>query len=851
LFRKFIAFAAVLTVSGAAAAFAAGASAQGSSQDSGHLRAAHPSALVLSTPTALAAAIEARADKTSFAELERFGDEALRLDGRERLNRLHHVAWIFLNQSEFGKFEHWNGVLRLQAQRTKDSRYVTIARVDELFRRFSDGDSAVTVEIAHIAANEPDWFARTHAMSVYAQTLSNQEQSGDALKILADAQTLVPENDRWARASLANIWESRGLVLMGLSDLQGSTAAFAKVDFEYSDGAYPRPDYDDIYNMSDMAVKLGDQATARQLAAIHHRLSMRADLPNLKSWDIHLCSTVAEGFGTPAEVMDCLRPLDAELTNAQFLATTLLPQRAIAEARLGRIAEAETDLARLRKLKASNAFGPASFAREPQIEAELLLARGHPAEAFAKLREFDQVKAVRTAKRFNGGVRQITAQLMGQLDTQHRNMALQADVIRGQEWFAAIAAMFVLLAGAALVWQRHAAKNLKLAREKAETANRTKSEFLANMSHEIRTPLNGVVGVADLLALSDLPPREKEMVELVRSSGKSLERLLSDVLDLARVEAGQLTIEAAPFHVGELARAVAALSRLKADETGLALECSVSPEAERWVSGDATRVRQIITNLVSNAVKFTARGKVSIHVTAPTPGRLRFEVADTGLGFDAAEKERLFRRFQQADGSITRRFGGSGLGLAISRQLAELMDGEFDCESTPNVGSRFWFEAPFAPAEAPGARTDLNASRENVADRPLRVLLADDHPTNQIVVRMMLDQFGIETVTVDNGAEALHAMEQDRFDVVLMDMQMPVMDGLQATREIRRREASGHPRTPVIMLSANALTEHQEASRAAGADLHLSKPITVADLSNALETVLATAGADSDVEAAA
>jgi CheY-like chemotaxis protein len=336
------------------------------------------------------------------------------------------------------------------------------------------------------------------------------------------------------------------------------------------------------------------------------------------------------------------------------------------------------------------------------------------------------------------------------------------------------------------------------------------------------------------------------MVEIIRNSGQSLERLLSDVLDLARVEAGQLTVESAPFNAGDLVRSVAGLARLRADEKSLALRVEIAPELEGWFLGDATRVRQILTNLVSNAVKFTAAGSVTIDAQSTGDGRLQFSVLDTGVGFDGEAKSRLFARFQQADGSITRRFGGSGLGLAISRQLASLMGGELDCESEPGHGSRFWFAAPFERAAAPLGLDETADAMALSPERVVRVLVADDHATNQTVIRMMLDQFGIDVALVDNGAEAIQALERETFDLVFMDMQMPVMDGLEATRAIRRAERGSGRRTPVVMLSANALPEHIEASRQAGADGHVSKPVTAASLLAALNTVLESAQAGRD-----
>jgi signal transduction histidine kinase/ActR/RegA family two-component response regulator len=394
-------------------------------------------------------------------------------------------------------------------------------------------------------------------------------------------------------------------------------------------------------------------------------------------------------------------------------------------------------------------------------------------------------------------------------------------------------------------------------------SNRAQSEFLANMSHEIRTPLNGVVAVAGALERTDLTERQAELVKIIRSSGETLERLLSDVLDLSKIETGAVAIESEPFHLGEVVRGVAALCGSRAEEKGVALLVEVSPAAERLVVGDVVRVKQILTNLASNAVKFTHAGRVLLRAT---PGRAegswRLEVEDTGVGFDPADKAKIFGRFQQADGSVTRRYGGSGLGLSISRQLVELMGGTLDCDSRPGAGSIFTVDLPLPAAEAPPVNTPRPAAfaadrleaapprpappaavaepQETFAERRLRVLLADDHPTNRTVVEVLLSDIDLDLVSVENGLQACEAFEAGRFDVVLMDMQMPVMDGLNAVRRLRTYERRTRA-TPalVVMLTANAMREHQDLSIAAGADLHLAKPIEAAKLFAALEAGVA------------
>ncbi len=378
------------------------------------------------------------------------------------------------------------------------------------------------------------------------------------------------------------------------------------------------------------------------------------------------------------------------------------------------------------------------------------------------------------------------------------------------------------------------------ARDAAESANRAKSEFLANMSHEIRTPLNGVMGVASALARTPLGAGQREMVSLIESSARTLEALLSDVLDLARVESGRIELADEPFDLRSCLVDVGALFQPSAEAKSLDLVIEETPDIEGVFLGDAPRVRQILSNLVANAVKFTPSGEIRIGASGlctPQGVEARIWVKDTGIGFDDEVKTRLFGRFEQADGSITRRYGGTGLGLAISRSLAERMGGDLDAVATLGQGATFTLSLPLTRAASPlpGDEPLEPVARAVRPARRLQVLLAEDHPINRRVVQLILESAGVELTCVENGAEAVEACETTGFDLVLMDMQMPVMDGLTAIRRIREREAaSGRAPARIQALTANAMPEHAAASRAAGADGHLTKPISAEALFRAV-----------------
>jgi signal transduction histidine kinase/CheY-like chemotaxis protein len=383
------------------------------------------------------------------------------------------------------------------------------------------------------------------------------------------------------------------------------------------------------------------------------------------------------------------------------------------------------------------------------------------------------------------------------------------------------------------------------ARDEAQAANVLKSQFLANMSHEIRTPLNGVLAMAQIIALGELSAVQRERVGVIRRSGEELLMVLNDVLDLSRIEAGKMEMDIGVVDAEVLATNVRqAFETVALTKKRMEFSVAIRPDAAGARRGDPARVAQILNNLVSNALKFTPEGEVLVTIEGMgEEGRdgLRFVVADTGVGIPQDKLPLLFQKFSQADGSNTRRFGGTGLGLAICRELAQLMRGKIEVESVEGQGSVFTVELP-APrsasqGEAAGAAQAAGAIED---DRPLRILAAEDIPTNQLVLRTIMQSFGVDLEMVDNGRQAVEAWQRSAFDVILMDIQMPEMDGVAATRAIRAEEAaSGRPRTPIIAVSANAMPHHAREYLGAGMDAHVAKPIELAKLHAAIEGALA------------
>jgi len=441
------------------------------------------------------------------------------------------------------------------------------------------------------------------------------------------------------------------------------------------------------------------------------------------------------------------------------------------------------------------------------------------------------------------GLHGIRASLESEIDDTQALLEAQRRQTLWISVLVGIVALALIGAVVSLVAQRRLQRRLLAAADRAERADRVKSEFLANMSHEIRTPLTSIVGFSRLLAdQTDLSPTAVNFANRIVTATQSLLAIVNDVLDLSKIEAGRLELAEHDFSLAEIAEGAASSFSVLAAEKNLRFGMTVDPAAAGWWRGDSDRLKQILSNLLSNAVKFTVEGAVAARFSLSPSGGLRLTVSDTGIGIANEKLPTLFEKFIQADNSTTRRFGGTGLGLAICRELTQLMGGVVFARSIEGEGSTFTVELPLQRAAAPNEELAPGDALDALEERKLRILAAEDNATNQKVLQAVMEPLDVHLHIVSDGKQAVDAWRQGGFDLILMDVQMPVMDGVEAARTIRAAEVSeGVPRIPILALTANALVHQVESYLAAGMDGHVSKPIELSRLYDAIETALTNA----------
>ncbi len=791
-------------------------------------------------------------------DVERAGRKALKQYGAERLYGLWRVLYAYKSNQVRGRFEAWTRQTRQAAQRDQDASLTALADLMTLaYRQETGGYRAFSPADWKRFLEGPSRDVRMMAGIERVRDLGQNGHWAQAARLAAEVTSEVERRGRIAQPLLAEAHQVHSYTLADIGDKEGALDHMAQAaSLDERDAFYMRR-IERLYDIGYTAVELGELDAADRFVALHAKLAAAGGDPDLKTWTQFLCARAAEARADPRKTLACLAPMRDDLRQPhRRLHVLMLQRRLVAEAMLGSAAAARVDLAALQAVPTS------LLPRNPQVEllAEAYLdqAEGRGAQAFQKLDAWRRTDRAQTEQAHARSVAEMSAALESELRVKRdESRRLSAEVELNRQLARASGVIALLLAALVAggvtwaVYQRRISLSLREAQHRAEAASEAKSAFLAVMSHELRTPLNGMLGLAQALRSEHPDGHQREQIDLILDSGDTLLVLLNDILDLSKIEAGKLEI--APT-AGDL---VATCSRLiggyqpTARDKGIDLSFRVEGIAPGLVMFDAVRVRQCLTNLVSNALKFTNGGRVDVTLScgpdlASGRQRVQLKVSDTGIGMSEATQAKLFRAFTQADASTTRTFGGTGLGLNITRRLVEMMGGEIRVESEEGHGSTFTIEI-LADA-APAVATDDQPARALQPLEPAfaalqgsRVLVVDDHPVNRRVIRLFLTPFDCELIEAQNGREALDALDGNAVDIVLMDVNMPVMDGLEATRRLR-----ADPRfadLPVIALTADVMSAQIKTCLAAGADAHVAKPIDLRSLLSIMDQVLSARSA--------
>jgi len=795
---------------------------------------------------------ELRTPARGDEDIERAGRRALRDHGQARLYGLWRVLYAYKSNQIAGRFDTWVKLAGETAARDHDAPLATLVALEALaYRHETHGFRAFTEEDWRKYLNQSGPDIRVMAGIERVRHLGQTGRWAEAARLATELQGDIERRGRYAEPVLAELHQVHSYTLSDIGDKEGALDHMAQaVRLDERDAFHIRK-IERIYDIAYTAADLGEMGAAQRMAALHHRMVLADRDKDLLTWDQHLCGRIALLLNQPQKVLACLSGAQAELDNpTRRLQVILLRQRAQAFAQLGMAAQARTDLERLKAIP--TVLTPRDPNSEALIQAYIDQAEGRSDVAFRELDAWRRANSAETEKAHARSVADMSAALDSELRAKRDESRRLTEEVRLSRSLARASVVIALLLGVLVaggvgwaIHQRRASRRLKRAQRHAEAASRAKSSFLAVMSHELRTPLNGMLGLTQALRAGTLTPEQREQVDLIMDSGDTLLVLLNDILDLSKIEAGKLEI--APT-AGDLVQTCARLVggyQPTAREKGVALSFTLESAAPGPLMFDGVRVRQCLTNLVSNALKFTTEGKVEVALACyPEEAgrvRVRLRVADTGIGMNASTVAKLFRPFVQADASTTRNFGGTGLGLNITRRLVEMMRGEIRVESEEGRGSVFTIEMLVDAADA----SESSASPEEAGEEDVRfaalqgrrVLVVDDHPVNRRVIRLFLEPFECALIEAATGQEALDVLHREPVDLVLMDVNMPVMDGLEATRRLRAEPRFA--RLPVIALTADVMSAQIKTCLEAGCDAHVAKPIDLRNLLSVMDRALA------------
>ena len=657
--------------------------------------------------------------------------------------------------------------------------------------------------------------------------------------MLQNARGLLSKTDKTHLLLDSQLLSVIATAYLDVSDVEGAISSLLESEKDLGPD-YPSAPVYDIKSLNYQSVRLGDESLAR--ASLAELKSIEARLPRRTTLSISMpnCTRTADAFGTPFEVLGCIGGRTLSEANGAFSALQMKIWKGIALARLGRFEEAKSEL------KSGEAYGrgpsyKSYHANDVRLIARLMAHDGKVTEGMDLLESYWRAGRQADAQNYRTSIVQLTHDLRDHVETLKRSDAQKKRIIELQSVLTAAGAIAIMAILTALFSLRRLNRQLAKARAAAETANAVKDEFLANISHEIRTPMNGMMGMIQALELGDLNAEQKSQLQVMRRSSQGVLGLLNDLLDLSKIEAGKLTLEAVPFDAAQAAEELVAVFAPAAEEKGVEVRLTVDPQAQGRFLGDVLRWRQVLANLLSNAVKFTERGAVTVAMTMDGEA-LTFAVTDSGVGMTPEQLSRLFQKFEQADASTTRKFGGTGLGLAITRQLILAMGGTVDVESVYGEGSTFRVSIPMprveGAAEAEDSNADLLADEDDEDFAPLRILVAEDHPVNQLVISTLIGRLGGDLTVVGDGEEAVAAFAMGPWDLVMLDIQMPKLDGYEAVAEIRKYEVQqGLSPTPIVALTANMMTHQVAGYRDAGFDDQIGKPIELRALAELMDRV--------------